>query len=60
MIQQTSSPFMKCTTVMHDTEGNKHIGILDNLFDYGQRHQHIHQTEKKAVSQYINLRMVFS
>lgn len=51
---------MKCMTVMHETEENKHIGILDNLFDYGKRHQNIHQKEKKPVPQNINLRMFFS
>ena len=50
---------MKCMTVMHETEENKHIGTLDNLFDYGKRHQNIHQKEKKPVP-LRNLRMFFS
>ena len=50
---------MKCMTVMHETEENKHIGILDNLFDYGKRHQNIHQKEKKPVPQNINLECFF-
>lgn len=29
----TPSPFLKCLTVMYDTEGNKdHINIFDNFF----------------------------
>ena len=40
---------MKCMTVMHETEENKDIGTLDNLFDYEKRHQNIHQKEKKPV-----------
>ena len=32
---------------MYDTEGNKRICILDNLFDFQQPHQYIHLKERK-------------
>ena len=35
---------------IRDTEGNKHICILYNLFDGQQYHQHIHLKEKKQIS----------
>ena len=35
---------------MCDTEGNKDICILDNLFDCRQPHQHSQLKEKKQVS----------
>ena len=35
---------------MCDTEANKHICMLDSLFDRQQTNQHIHLKEKKQVS----------
>ena len=37
---------------MYDTEGNKRICILDNLFDFQQPRQYIHLKEKKKESYY--------
>ena len=42
-----------------DTEGNRHICILDNFFDCPQPHQHIHLKEKKQVSHYTNSKILF-
>ena len=45
---------------MCDTEGNKHICILDNLSDCQQPYQHIHLKEKKIASWYTNAKNSFS
>ena len=45
---------------MSDTEGNKCICILDNLFDCQQPHQYIHLKEKKKVLWYTNSKKIFS
>ena len=39
---------------MCDTEGNRRICVLDNLFDCQQPHQHIHLKEKNHSIQSIH------